>query len=80
MMSLIATGSSQWGAKAAEVEAGAGGVAVLAPLLAEVAGVAVRALVDGDRALVGDRPTMAGVGKGCGWRARQAAWRQAGVQ
>src|SRR4051794_135568 len=43
------------GAWAAEAEAGAGGVAVVAPLLAEVAGVAVWALVDGDGSPAGGR-------------------------
>jgi hypothetical protein len=43
------------GARAAEVKAGAGGVAVGAPLLAEVAGVAARALVDGDVPPAGGR-------------------------
>ena len=43
------------GAQAAEVEAGAGGVAVVAPLLAEVAGVAAWALVDGDGSPAGGR-------------------------
>ena len=48
------------GAGAAEVEAGAGGVAIVAPLLAEVAGVAGRALVDGDGSSAGGllKPTQ----------------------
>jgi hypothetical protein len=41
------------GAEAAEVGAGAGPVAVVAPLLAQTAGAALGALVDGDRALAG---------------------------
>jgi len=48
MRSDIATGSSQWGAQSAEADAGAGLVAVVAPLLAVVAGLAGWTLVDRD--------------------------------
>ena len=63
------------------VDAAAGPVAVVAPLLAQLAGAALGALVDGvlPRRAGGG---LAGSGGGAGswWRVRQAAWRQAGVQ
>src|SRR6266545_7054190 len=66
-------------AQPAEVDAGSWAVAVVAPLLAEGSVVAFGALVDGDGAAGGrGGRVMTGVGAGWGWRARQAAWRQAG--